>query len=155
MGSSGEYARRKINQGIPPGDIYWTNHLGCYTTPKEYRPEYGTACLPRVRSLYRIIKPKLIIVVGWLAARAVLQPDPRYWKAHHELKGIVHTYETADVITIMHPHLIRRASKGSNLSTTNSQIKAKEDELDRDLALVFQHYDKITEKHLRKPRRSR
>ncbi|MBR0509959.1 MAG: uracil-DNA glycosylase [Clostridia bacterium] len=64
-------------------NIYIANILKC-RPPKnrDPKPEEIEACLPYLREQFRIMRPKIIVCVGRIAAMTLISPDFRVTKEH-------------------------------------------------------------------------
>lgn len=89
-------------------------------------PEEQAACLPYLRAQVRLIRPKVIVCLGRIAAQAVIRPDFRITKEHGqwvERKGywLTATY---------HPSaLLRDPSKKRDAYEDLKKLKSRLEEL--------------------------
>ena len=74
-------------------NIYIANILKCRPPMnRDPRPEEEEACIPYLRELVRIMRPKIIVCVGRIAAQMLINKDFRVTKEHgifFEKKGIL------------------------------------------------------------------
>ncbi|MFV0412290.1 MAG: uracil-DNA glycosylase family protein [Oscillospiraceae bacterium] len=76
-------------------NIYIANIVKC--RPPENRdplPEERTACLPWLRAQFKLIKPKIIVCLGRIAAQQMIKPDFAITKEHGqwtEKSGVLFT----------------------------------------------------------------
>ncbi len=113
--------------GIEKEDVYICNILKC--RPPHNRdplPEEEDACMEYLRTQVRLIRPKIIVCLGRIAAKRLMDADFRITASHGKWfeKGAFR------MMAVYHPSaLLRDASK-------------REDML-RDLLLVKKEYDKL------------
>ena len=112
--------------GIDRDEIYVCNILKC--RPPQNRdplPEEQEACMPYLREQVRLVKPKMIVCLGRIAAMRLISPDFKITRDHGKF------YKKGDFLmcALYHPSaLLRDASK-------------KEDNL-RDMLALKEEYDK-------------
>lgn len=69
--------------GLKRDDVYIANIVKC--RPPENRdplPEEWDACLPWLREQFRIIRPKIVVCLGRIAAQRLIRPDISVTKEH-------------------------------------------------------------------------
>lgn len=85
VGRAGQLLDLYLNGiGLDRGEnIYIANILKC-RPPKnrDPKPEETQACLPWLRELTKIMRPKIIVCVGRIAAQVIISPDFRVTKEH-------------------------------------------------------------------------
>lgn len=90
-------------------DVYIANIVKC--RPPENRdpfPEERTACIPYLRMQFKLIRPKIIVCLGRIAATSIISPDFRITKS----RGIWYNKKGIDIIATYHPSaLLRDESK--------------------------------------------
>ena len=112
--------------GIDREEVYVCNILKC--RPPQNRdplPEEQEACMPYLREQVRLVKPKIIVCLGRIAAMRLITPDFRITRDHGKF------YKKGDFLmcALYHPSaLLRDPSK-------------REDNL-RDMLTLKEEYDK-------------
>lgn len=108
-----------------PNDIYIANTLKC--RPPDNRtplPEEQAACWPYLEAQIRLVKPKIILLAGAPAVRAVLKTDEPISKIRGKWTKLPGT--DISVMPIFHPsYLLRNAQKtpGSPKALTWQDMK--------------------------------
>ncbi len=108
VGRSGEVLDRLLRDcGLDREEIYITNILKCHPPgnrdPKEEEKE---ACLPYLKYETYLLKPKIIVCLGSVAARRIISPDFKIARQHG-----VWTYRKKCALTaVYHPSAILRDS---------------------------------------------
>ena len=90
---------------IPRESVYIANILKC--RPPKNRdplPEEEDACLPFLREQVRLIRPRLIVCLGRIAAMRLLKPDFKITKEH----GIWVKKGAFEICAVYHPSLLLR-----------------------------------------------
>jgi len=111
-------------------DTYITNICKC-RPPDNRTPELeeSNACLHWLNDQIKIIKPKIIILVGSVAMKMLLNPDVTISK----VRGTWHKYMDIDTMVIFHPaYLLRNPNKevGGPKWLTWQDLKAVKSALD-------------------------
>ena len=110
-------------------DVYIANILKC--RPPKNRdplPEEEEACIGFLREQVRLIRPKVIVCLGRIAAMKLIKPDYKITKEHGEW------VEKGDFLmtAVYHPAaLLRDPNKKEEMLADMKKIKAKLDELDQ------------------------
>lgn len=90
-------------------DVYIANIVKC--RPPKNRdplPEERNACIPYLREQFKIIRPKIIVCLGRIAAISIISPDFRITRS----RGIWYKKAGIDIIATYHPSaLLRDESK--------------------------------------------
>lgn len=90
-------------------DVYIANIVKC--RPPENRdplPVEGRACIPYLRIQFKLIRPKIIVCLGRIAAAYIISPDFRITRS----RGIWYNKKGIDIIATYHPSaLLRDESK--------------------------------------------
>ncbi len=127
VGKSGQLFDRIIDSvDITRDEIYLANILKCQP-PNNRDPltDEREACLPYLRYQIRLIKPKIIVCLGRVAAQTIIDPDFKITQDHGqwiERKGFY-------LIATYHPSaLLRDPSKKRLVWEDFKKIKAKYDE---------------------------
>jgi DNA polymerase len=108
-------------------DVYIANILKC--RPPKNRdplPEEEEACIGFLREQVRLIRPKIIVCLGRIAAMKLIKPDYKITKEHGEW------VEKGDFLmtAVYHPAaLLRDPNKKEEMLADMKKIKAKLDEL--------------------------
>ncbi len=114
---------------IPREDVYIANILKC--RPPQNRdplPEEEDACIGFLREQVRIIRPRIIVCLGRIAAMRLIKPDYKITREHGEW------VEKGDFLmtAVYHPAaLLRDPRKKEEMLADMQKIKAKLDELDQ------------------------
>ena len=90
---------------IPRESVYIANILKC--RPPKNRdplPEEEDACLPFLREQVRLIRPRLIVCLGRIAAMRLLKPDFKITREH----GIWVKKGAFEICAVYHPSLLLR-----------------------------------------------
>lgn len=114
VGPSGEILDRLFKDcGLSRKDIYLTNILKCHPPgnrdPKE---EEIQACLPYLKYETYLLKPKIIVCLGRIAAQRIISPDFRITRQHGTW-----TYRKSYALTATyHPSAILRDASNYELA---------------------------------------
>lgn len=112
---------------IPKDDVYIANILKC--RPPKNRdplPEEEEACIDFLRRQVKLIKPKVIVCLGRIAAMKLIKPDYKITKEHGTWVQKGDFLMTA----VYHPAaLLRDPRKNEEMLADMKAIKAKLDEL--------------------------
>ncbi len=113
-------------------NVYITNIVKC--RPPKNRdplPEEQEACLPWLRAQFAIIRPKIIVCLGRVAAMKMIKPDIKITKEHglfFEKNGVV-------MMPTLHPAaLLRNPSQKPGAFEDFLKLREKVDELGCDVA---------------------
>ena len=110
-------------------NVYIANILKC--RPPKNRdplPEEEEACIGFLREQVRLIRPKVIVCLGRIAAMKLIKPDYKITKEHGEW------VEKGDFLmtAVYHPAaLLRDPNKKEEMLADMKKIKARLDELDQ------------------------
>ena len=113
--------------GIDRGDVYIANILKC-RPPKnrDPQPDEEDACMPYLREQVRIIKPKIIVCLGRIAAMRLIKPDFKITKEH----GVWFQRGQFEMSAFYHPSaLLRDPRKKEDMLTDMQALAAKLREL--------------------------
>ena len=112
---------------IPRESVYIANILKC--RPPKNRdplPSEEDACIEFLRKQVRLIRPKMIVCLGRIAAMRLIRPDYKITKEHGEWVQKGDLLMTA----VYHPALLLRdPRRKEEMLTDMKKIKAKLDEL--------------------------
>ena len=115
---------------IPRESVYIANILKC--RPPKNRdplPEEEDACLGFLRDQVRLIRPRLIVCLGRIAAMRLLKPDFKITKEH----GIWVKKGAFEICAVYHPSLLLRdPRRREEMLTDMKAVKAKWDEAERE-----------------------
>ena len=106
VGRSGEILDRLLRDcGLDRADIYITNSLKCHPPGnRDPREEEKEACFPYLKYETFLLKPKIIVCLGRIAAQRIISPDFKITRQHGAW-----TYRKNCVLTATyHPSAILR-----------------------------------------------
>ena len=108
--------------GIERDDVYIANILKCRPpNNRDPLPEEGDACIGHLRNQVKLIRPKVIVCLGRIAAARLIHPDYKITKEHGQIvvKG------SFAMTAVYHPAaLLRDASKKEDMLRDMKKIKA-------------------------------
>lgn len=83
-GQSGQVFDRLLSGiGLSREDIYITNIIKCHPPGnRDPRPEEQEACMPYLKYETWLLKPKIIVCLGRVAAQRIIRPDFRITREH-------------------------------------------------------------------------
>lgn len=91
--------------GMTREDIYLTNILKCHPPGnRDPLPEEQDACIPYLKYETLLIRPKMIVCLGRIAAQRIISPDYRITRQHGTFVYRKNTWLTA----VYHPSAILR-----------------------------------------------
>ncbi len=95
--------------GIPREEVYIANILKCRPPHnRDPKPEEEDACLPWLRRQTALIRPRIIVCLGRIAAKRIITPDFRITREH----GVWYEKGAYRLIATYHPSaLLRDPSK--------------------------------------------
>ena len=130
VGAAGQLLDKYLEAvGIDREEVYICNILKC--RPPQNRdplPEEQEACMDHLRAQVRLVKPKMIVCLGRIAAMRLISPDYRITREH----GVFQKRGNFLITAVYHPSaLLRDPSK-------------KEDML-KDMLRIAEEYKKIKE----------
>ena len=112
---------------IPRGSVYIANILKC--RPPKNRdplPAEEDVCIAYLREQVRLIRPKLIVCLGRIAAMRLIKPDYRITKEH----GVWVTRGAFEITAVYHPSLLLRdPRRKEEMLVDMKAVKAKLDAL--------------------------
>lgn len=95
--------------GLDREDIYIANILKCRPpNNRDPLPREVELCTPYLKKQIELLKPKLIVTVGRIAAQFLLNTD----ESMGRLRGKVFEYEGIPVIATYHPAYLLRSPRG-------------------------------------------
>lgn len=114
VGAAGKHFDKfLLSLGIRREDVYIANILKC--RPPQNRdplPEEQDACIDYLREQVRLVKPKIIVCLGRIAAMRLIDPEFRITKMHGKIfkKGAFH------ICAVYHPSaLLRDPAKNEDM----------------------------------------
>ena len=128
VGAAGQLLDKYLEAvGIDREEVYICNILKC--RPPQNRdplPEEQEACMSHLRAQVRLVKPRMIVCLGRIAAMRMISPEFKITKEH----GVFHKKGSFLITAVYHPSaLLRDPSK-------------KEDML-RDFMKIAEEYEKL------------
>ena len=125
VGRSGKLLDEYLNEiGLDKNkDIYISNILKCRPpNNRNPKPEEQEACIKYLREQYKILKPKVIICLGRIAAQRIIKPDFKITKEH----GKWFLKKGAYFMATFHPSALLRNPANKVLATEDfKKIKEK------------------------------
>ncbi len=106
VGASGKLLDKMLSSiGLDRSKVYITNILKC-RPPSNRNPRASEkdACIEHLREQYRIIQPKIIVLLGGIACKAILEKDFSLMRSHGEVTERKGTY----FIPTFHPSALLR-----------------------------------------------
>ena len=83
-GQSGQVFDRLLGEiGMTREDVYITNIVKCHPPGnRDPKPEEQEACIPYLKYETLLLKPKMIVCLGRVAAQRIIRPDFRITREH-------------------------------------------------------------------------
>lgn len=83
-GQSGQVFDRLLGEiGMTREDVYITNIVKCHPPGnRDPKPEEQEACIPYLKYETLLLRPKMIVCLGRVAAQRIIQPDFRITREH-------------------------------------------------------------------------
>ncbi len=86
-------------------DVYIANIVKCRPPGnRDPLPDERIACIPYLRAQFKLIRPKIIVCLGRIAAISIISPDFRITKS----RGIWYNKKGIDIIATYHPSALLR-----------------------------------------------
>ena len=128
VGAAGQLLDKMlISISLTREDVYIANIVKC--RPPQNRdplPEEQRACIPLLRCQYRLIRPKILVCLGRIAAQALIDPNFRITRQ----RGIWYDKNGCNVIATYHPSaLLRDPPKQRDAWQDMQSIRKKLDEV--------------------------
>lgn len=128
VGAAGQLLDKMLlSIGLTRQDVYIANVVKC--RPPQNRdplPQEQQACLNYLRYQYLLIRPKILVCLGRIAAKALIEPDFRITKQ----RGIWFEKKGCNMIATYHPSaLLRDPKKKYEAWEDLKNIKQKYEEL--------------------------
>ncbi len=124
VGAAGKHLDRHLTAvGIDRESVYIANILKCRPPRnRDPKPEEEDACMEHLRAQVRLIKPKMIVCLGRIAAMRLIDPDFRITRDHGKF------YEKGgfSICAVYHPSaLLRDPSKNEDMYKDLKEIKKR------------------------------
>jgi len=105
-GRSGELLDRLLAEaGMSRGEIYLTNIVKCHPERnRDPKPEEQEACMPYLKYETWLLRPRIIVCLGRIAAQRIIRPDYRITREHGTFIYRKNTWLTA----VYHPSALLR-----------------------------------------------
>lgn len=105
-GPSGKVLDRLLEQtGLTRQDIYLTNIVKCHPPKnRDPHPEEQESCISYLKYETLLVRPRIIVCLGRIAAQRIIRPDYRITKEHGNFLFRKNTWLTA----VYHPSAILR-----------------------------------------------
>lgn len=105
-GRSGELFDRLLGEiGMRREEIYLTNIVKCHPPGnRDPKPEEQEACIPYLKYETLLLRPKMIVCLGRIAAQRIIRPDYRITREHGEFLERKNVWMTA----VYHPSAVLR-----------------------------------------------
>ncbi|HIX71911.1 MAG TPA: uracil-DNA glycosylase, partial [Candidatus Anaerobutyricum stercoripullorum] len=83
-GQSGQVFDRLLGEiGMTREDVYITNIVKCHPPGnRDPKPEEQEACIPYLKYETLLLRPKMIVCLGRVAAQRIIRPDFRITREH-------------------------------------------------------------------------
>ena len=123
-GQSGQVFDRLLREiGMTREDVYITNIVKCHPPGnRDPKPEEQEACIPYLKYETLLLRPKMIVCLGRVAAQRIIRPDFRITREHGSFllrKGVWLT-------AVYHPSaILRDDTKYPETATDFRAIKEK------------------------------
>ena len=127
-GRSGELLDQLLSgAGMGREEIYLTNVVKCHPPGnRDPRPEEQERCIPYLKYETWLVKPRIIVCLGRIAAQRIIRPDYRITREHGTFVYRKNTYLTA----VYHPSaVLRDMAKWEETLRDFRAIREKRDEL--------------------------
>lgn len=127
-GRSGELLDRLLAEaGMSRGEIYLTNIVKCHPERnRDPKPEEQEACMPYLKYETWLLRPRIIVCLGRIAAQRIIRPDYRITREHGTFIYRKNTWLTA----VYHPSaLLRDETKTPETIADLRAIQKKLEEL--------------------------
>ena len=106
VGKAGQLLTKIVEAiGLKREEVYIANILKCRPPQnRDPQPEEVAQCLPYLNRQIEIIKPKVILLLGRVAATTLLETQ----EPLKSLRGVLHQYQGIDVYVTYHPAALLR-----------------------------------------------
>lgn len=105
-GRSGELFDRLLEEiGMSREEIYLTNIVKCHPPEnRDPKPEEQELCIPYLKYETLLLRPKMIVCLGRIAAQRIIRPDYRITREHGNFLERKNVWLTA----VYHPSAVLR-----------------------------------------------
>ena len=105
-GRSGQLFDRLLREiGMSREEIYLTNLVKCHTPEnRDPRPEEQELCIPYLKYETLLLRPKIIVCLGRIAAQRIIRPDYRITREH----GVFLERKQVWLTAVYHPSAVLR-----------------------------------------------
>ena len=105
-GQSGQVFDRLLGEiGMTREDVYITNIVKCHPPGnRDPKPEEQEACIPYLKYETLLLRPKMIVCLGRVAAQRIIRPDFRITREH----GSFLLWKGVWLTAVYHPSAILR-----------------------------------------------
>lgn len=127
-GRSGElFDRMLAGIGMKREDIYLTNIVKCHPEGnRDPKPEEQEQCIPYLKYETILLRPKIIVCLGRIAAQRIIRPDYRITREHGEFMMRKQVWMTA----FYHPSaVLRDETKLPEMEADFRRLREKLDEV--------------------------
>lgn len=108
--------------GLEREDVFITNILKCRPPGnRDPKPEEAESCSDYLRQQRALLKPKIILAVGRIAAQTLLNTDAPLSK----LRGKVHQLEGTPLVVVYHPAYLLRSLLGKRKAWQDLQLAVR------------------------------
>lgn len=106
VGSAGQLLTEMLRAiGLTREEVYIANILKCRPPGnRDPRPDEAASCINYLQRQQALVKPKIILAVGRIAAQTLLQTD----EPLSRLRGKIHTFNDTPVVVVYHPAYLLR-----------------------------------------------
>ena len=124
-GRSGQLLDQLLAEaGMSRADIYLTNIVKCHPEHnRDPKPEEQEACMPYLKYETLLLRPKVIVCLGRIAAQRIIRPDYRITREHGTFLYRKNTWLTA----LYHPSALLRDE--TKIPETIKDLKAVKEKL--------------------------
>ncbi len=107
VGKAGQLLTEMLRAiGLERDEVFITNILKCRPpNNRDPKPEEATSCSAYLQQQRALIKPKIILAVGRIAAQTLLKSDAPVGK----LRGKVHDLDGTPLVVVYHPAYLLRS----------------------------------------------
>jgi len=125
-GKSGELLDRLLGEiHMSRHEVYITNIVKCHPPGnRDPKPEEQEACIPYLKYETLILRPKIIVCLGRIAAQRIIRPDYRITREH----GVFMCRKGVWLTAVYHPSAILR--DGTKLPEVIADFRAIREKLD-------------------------
>lgn len=106
VGAAGQLLDKMLSAiDLTRNDVYIANIVKCRPpNNRDPLPEERSACIPYLRMQFKLIRPKIIVCLGRIAAISIISPDFKITKS----RGVWYNKSNIDIIATYHPSALLR-----------------------------------------------